>query len=337
MLGNSTSDCPDGVGWINDYLGECVTTDVQIASAFIGLSSIGFWLVAQSPQIYMNFKNGNCESLALLFLVQWLLGDITNLVGAILTDQLPTQVYTAVYFCCIDAIMVSQYAYYKIRDHRLARKSLSRNGRTTSLHVALYMALFSISGISMFALRENLIGSQMGAEAVAAGGRSLLHITFTDTTQSKIGYALGCISATLYLCSRVPQILKNYHRKSVGGLSFAMFLMAVLGNVTYAMGVFMYNTDGDFLIDKLPWLVGSVGTVCFDCTIFIQFVLYGRHFDHDVEQTFKSHPTDEDEDVHHSDHHERSSLINPSSSRPPLIRTNSPLMVNVSKRSSAVA
>lgn len=44
-------------------------------------------------QIYKNCRNpAGLEGLSLLFVIQWLLGDSTNLVGCILTEQLPVQV-----------------------------------------------------------------------------------------------------------------------------------------------------------------------------------------------------------------------------------------------------
>lgn len=46
-----------------------------------------------------------------------------------------------------------------------------------------------------------------------------------------------------------------------------MFILAVMGNITYSLGIFLYSVDGDFLIAKLPWLVGSLGTLCFDFTV----------------------------------------------------------------------
>jgi hypothetical protein len=54
-----------------------------------------------------------------------------------------------------------------------------------------------------------------------------------------------------------------------------MFILAVMGNVTYSLGIFLYSTEEQFLIAKLPWLVGSIGTLCFDFTIFTQFIIYG--------------------------------------------------------------
>ncbi len=46
-----------------------------------------------------------------------------------------------------------------------------------------------------------------------------------------------------------------------------MFALAVLGNVTYGLGIFLYSMDPVFLLQRLPWLVGSVGTLFFDFTV----------------------------------------------------------------------
>lgn len=44
------------------------------------------------PQIYENYRNSNASSLHLAFLIQWILGDSLNLIGAVLTGQLTTYV-----------------------------------------------------------------------------------------------------------------------------------------------------------------------------------------------------------------------------------------------------
>lgn len=52
------------------------------------------------------------ESLSITFLITWLLGDITNLLGCIYTHQFPTQLYTAYYFLFMDGVVLSQWIYY---------------------------------------------------------------------------------------------------------------------------------------------------------------------------------------------------------------------------------
>jgi hypothetical protein len=48
----------------------------------------------------------------------------------------------------------------------------------------------------------------------------------------------------------------QHKRKSTGGLSFWMFMLAVMGNVTYATSVLLNTHSWQFLLQKLPWLVG---------------------------------------------------------------------------------
>lgn len=50
-----------------------------------------------------------------------------------------------------------------------------------------------------------------------------------------IAQIFGWLSATLYVGSRIPQILKNWRKKSTEGLSLAMFAVAVLGNVFFTL------------------------------------------------------------------------------------------------------
>ena len=68
-------------------------------------------------------------------------------------------------------------------------------------------------------------------------------------------------------------------RCSVEGLSLYMFILAVLGNVTYGLGILLYSVDGIFLLQKLPWLVGSIGTLSFDITVSLSlpFTLQGMY------------------------------------------------------------
>ena len=89
-----------------------------------------------------------------------------------------------------------------------------------------------------------------------------------------LGVAFGWTSSAVYLLSRIPQILKNIKRGSVEGLSPIMFFCAVMGNMTYAAGILIRARNRQAIIKALPFLVGSVGTLCFDFTILLQFLYY---------------------------------------------------------------
>ncbi|KAI0636967.1 PQ loop repeat-domain-containing protein [Trametes polyzona] len=82
-------------------------------SELLGYTSIACWLGAQFPQVLENARRQSVEGLALPFLMNWLLGDATNLLGCILTHQLPFQTYLATYFVFVDFSLLSQYFYYR--------------------------------------------------------------------------------------------------------------------------------------------------------------------------------------------------------------------------------
>ncbi|KAL5490953.1 hypothetical protein EMCRGX_G016161 [Ephydatia muelleri] len=283
---NLTSGCPLSETealhstWTT-HLGQCVLTRQQYAAFIIGLSSNLFWLVAQAPQMITNcmYKSAD-KSLSFWFLMSWLSGDVTNLLGAFLTNQLVTQKVTAVYFVSIDFLMMLQFLYYVGRNQ-------GRKGFVECLRCPCYASSAVMAVLPGLAFAGLLVGG--GAPALFGGGggggdhasrhvgRTLLSSgaqNISWDSQTIIGYILGCISALLYVSSRLPQIIKNFSRCSVEGLALPMFIMAVLGNVTYALGILLYSVQLDFIILRLPWLVGSVGTVCFDFTIFAQFIAY---------------------------------------------------------------
>ncbi|KAI5294044.1 hypothetical protein KEM56_005924, partial [Ascosphaera pollenicola] len=66
----------------------------------------------------------------------------------------------------------------------------------------------------------------------------------TDRDELKLdplGQVFGYFCTALYLGSRIPQLLLNYHRKSTEGISLLFFLFACIGNLTFVLSIFAYN------------------------------------------------------------------------------------------------
>jgi hypothetical protein len=40
--------------------------------------------------------------------------------------------------------------------------------------------------------------------------------------------------------------------------------------------ILSHSTEKDYFVNNLPWLIGSLGTMVEDVTIFIQFRIYAR-------------------------------------------------------------
>ncbi|KAJ3152905.1 hypothetical protein HDU89_001112 [Geranomyces variabilis] len=106
------------------FFHECAYSSRATAASLLGYTSIGFWICAQMPQLWKNWRRKSSESLSGAFLANWLLGDICNLVGCLLTGQLAFQTRLAMYFVFADTLLLTQYLYY-LRSHneRLRRRA----------------------------------------------------------------------------------------------------------------------------------------------------------------------------------------------------------------------
>ncbi|KEF53321.1 uncharacterized protein A1O9_10769 [Exophiala aquamarina CBS 119918] len=99
--------------------------------------------------------------------------------------------------------------------------------------------------------------------------------TGTDGEKMATGaQILGYLSAVAYLGARIPQIIKNATDKSCEGLSLLFFILSLLGNLTYGAGILCHSTESGYVLKNLPWLIGSLGTMVEDVTIFAQFHMY---------------------------------------------------------------
>lgn len=121
-------------------------------SELLGYASIACWLGAQFPQVMENHKRQSCEGLALPFLCNWMLGDFSNLVGCLLTHQLPFQTYLASYFCLVDCSLLAQYFYYGGGPETLSEAYVRTRSRTIStarrrsLDASHYRTLSTVAG-----------------------------------------------------------------------------------------------------------------------------------------------------------------------------------------------
>jgi hypothetical protein len=86
--------------------------NAQAVSGITGSISIACWIIVFAPQIYQNFSRNSAEGLSLLFVVLWLLGDIFNVIGAILQGVLPTMIILAIYYTLADIVLLWQCLYY---------------------------------------------------------------------------------------------------------------------------------------------------------------------------------------------------------------------------------
>jgi PQ loop repeat len=86
----------------------------------------------------------------------------------------------------------------------------------------------------------------------------------------RAGLYIGYLSAGAYLKSRISQLYKNWKRGDAEGLSIAMFVCAVSGNLFGAFGIIVRLGSMFDIVWQLPWLIGSLGTVAMDALLALQ-------------------------------------------------------------------
>lgn len=97
---------------VSTIFDTCIPTPLAFFSTLLGVLSILSWLCAQVPQIFKNYTLGSASGLSVYFLAEWLLGDATNLLGALLTKQETWQVIIAGYYVTVDVALMYQYIWY---------------------------------------------------------------------------------------------------------------------------------------------------------------------------------------------------------------------------------
>jgi len=286
----------------------------EALSGIFGSVSLATWIFLLVPQLYLNYKTGSADGISLAFLVVWLIGDITNLSGALWAGLVPTVVALAIYFCIADVVLIGQCLYYNhinaqsARHHSITsvatedeplltrRRSSDALGlpgshrRRSSARSTVRDSLAKISEgnedpESMKPWVKNSL-SVLGVVVVGTAGWAIAWQSGVWTPVSDEGEVvgpemvalgakiLGYTSAVCYLGARIPQIVKNYQEKSCEGLALLFFLLSLMGNLTYGMSILAHSQEKDYIYTNLPWLIGSLGTMAEDAIIFLQFRMY---------------------------------------------------------------
>lgn len=292
--------------------GPPLTTQEALSGVF-GSISLASWIFLLVPQLAENYKQGSAEGISLAFLTVWFIGDITNLAGSLWAGLVPTVTALAIYFCFADLILISQCLYYNFKNTQKSRRRSTRQdgveqpllGRRDSSNLGLpgshrrkssaasrrrrASSLPSIvedsSEFEMKAWMKNSL-SIIGVCIVGTAGWAIAWSTgvwqptpLNDGSDTEIALGaqiLGYVSAVCYLGARIPQIIKNQRDRSCEGLSLLFFMLSLLGNATYGAGILFHSTEKEYFMTNLPWLIGSLGTMVEDATIFIQFRIFGN-------------------------------------------------------------
>lgn len=78
-----------------------------------GFVSVAFWIVVYTPQIWECIVLQSGEGLSVVFLLIWLTGDITGVVGAVIQGLTPTISLLGLYYTACDIVLLCLIYYYR--------------------------------------------------------------------------------------------------------------------------------------------------------------------------------------------------------------------------------
>lgn len=92
-----------------------------VLARMAGSSSLACWIVLLMPQLIEQWRVKSSDGIAIGFLSIWILGDITNLAGAVWGGLRAEVVLLALWYCFADSLIMASYFYYKNYNKRKHR------------------------------------------------------------------------------------------------------------------------------------------------------------------------------------------------------------------------
>ncbi|GAK67370.1 PQ-loop-domain-containing protein [Moesziomyces antarcticus] len=241
-------------------------------SSIMGWVSIACWVLPSFSQMHQNYVSKSAEGLSITFVVIWLAGDALNAAGAWFQGLLWTMIILALYYCACDCVLIFQYWYYSKYYHRGVKistisASLEANERTPL--------------IGDGSVIEDDLSAKDDSDDDSSVRTQIIMYTIAALLVVATGVAAWWVAEHSYgsdddLPPAAPEpILKNRTTKCEG-LSLALFVFAVAGNLTYVASILLKSTKHDYLVESFSWLVGSLGTVFLDFIVLGQFIHYRR-------------------------------------------------------------
>ncbi|ODV64010.1 PQ-loop repeat-containing protein ASCRUDRAFT_73733 [Ascoidea rubescens DSM 1968] len=243
-------------------------------SKFFTVLSILSFFTAQFPQQLKIYKLKKADYLSPYFILIWLLGDFSNFIGCILTHQLKNQIYLSFYGVCNDLIMASLFIYYSYFYPRVAQNKITYN------HIIL-----NNDSSNKNKILPNIVALSLAVSKANAAPINYNRADSNNITAINYGLYISWLVPFFYIGSRIPQLYKNFKRKSTKHISPLLFLCSLSGNTNLALSILTSNQFLKspekfqkvlFLKKEMPFLIGCFGCIILDLFYFYQKWLYSH-------------------------------------------------------------
>lgn len=236
-----------------------------------GILSNVIWMFVYVPQFLKNIYHKNVEAISFLMILFALAGDILSYISSKAKHLSYVIIFGSFYHSIFSCILLSQWVYYKFRNYEDRNiLSISSVSRDLFKNINFYFSLcFMLILLVIKILSESVLANNS---------------IFFD-------YLAWC-STLIFIIARIPQIILNYKRKSIVGLSKWTFIMICCANTLFFVSLIVKIIDlndnenqthkispiRQYINNNLQWIFGCTITTIFDLVILYQFKIYSNNY-----------------------------------------------------------
>lgn len=234
----------------------------ELLCVIFGILSNVIWMFVYVPQFLKNISQKNVEAVSFLMILFALTGDILSYISSKAKHLSYVIIFGSFYHSIFSSILLSQWIYYKIRNYEDRNiLSISSVSRDLCKNINFYFSICFLLILSVIR-----ISSESGL---------IENPIFFD-------YLAWC-STLIFIIARIPQIILNYKRKTIDGLSKWTFIMICFANTLFFISLIVKMIDLNdnerqtYIKDNLQWIFGCTITTIFDFVILYQFKIYSNY------------------------------------------------------------
>ncbi|XP_033097755.1 lysosomal amino acid transporter 1-like [Anneissia japonica] len=294
---DSSENCTSGSAGVYNVFNMCLVSVIQHIGFGVSFIAIALWFGSHFLMLKTNYQDSKTSFNHLFFTLHLALANVFNLIGCVLSNQIGTMVLTAIYFLVMDTIFIGQYFYnvyakkprpvdgfqYSNFSHpgvvnNLEWKSIKQKSGSLTRHKTngagfRVLCIGTSCVLTVSYLGSWLIPRPQVGESIqkrSPSGRVLLGASedFLQEDGELTGYIIGSISTLLYVAYKIPEVISMKRHRTHMGRSFYCYFLQIFANIAYVLSILSYDREtSDYIINTLPWTIGSIGMITFNLVI----------------------------------------------------------------------
>ncbi|XP_071344120.1 transmembrane protein 44 isoform X2 [Trachinotus anak] len=266
ITGQGSSTFPtDLLAFYVDSFGTCSSHEAGKLCVPIGLSSLSALLSLLSCLVllYQKWKCGGKNPGDTIIFLYCFLGNLCSTVGAILSRQLYIQILMGALAAAVDAVNFMSCCFPVLlcwNSMRVRRLRMMRRRRRQNV-LAVCVLMVVAGGFLKSRVPHHPADRSLSR-------RRLLNVSLNDNTEI-LGYILGLISFVIACTSRFPAVCRAYRGQMLTKAYMFSGLLCSLAGALYAAAILLYDTQFEFLLRVMPWLLSAICCVTLDLLILV--------------------------------------------------------------------